>query len=122
MVEGGRDFHLCPLPTTVYPLPSSFYLLPSTFYPLPFFGGTDESVERHQDPRQSQGRVRRRKPGEPPLPVLRQQGGRRGAERRRRPLPLHGRGRDGPCPRPSGLSLASGRSRDGSSDRQLAPE
>ena len=44
----------------------------------------DETAERHQDPRQPQGRVRRRIAGEPPLPVFRKQGRRRRPERRRR--------------------------------------
>ena len=49
-----------------------------------------------QDPREPQARVRRREPGEPPLPLLRRQGRHRGLSRDRRPLPRHGRGRDRP--------------------------
>ena len=45
-----------------------------------------------QDPRQPQGSVRRREPGEPPLPLLRAEGRRRGLPRRRRAVPLGRRG------------------------------
>ena len=53
-----------------------------------------------QDPRQPQGGVRRREPGQPPLPLLRPEGRRRGLPRRRRAVPLGRRGRDRPRVRP----------------------
>ncbi len=54
------------------------------------------SIEGHPDRGQPQGGVRRREPGQPPLPVLRPEGRRRGLPRRRRALPLGRRGRDRP--------------------------
>ena len=49
-------------------------------------------LERNQDPRQPQGSVRGREPGQPPVPLLRAEGRRRGLPRRRRAVPLGRRG------------------------------
>src|SRR5258708_37358123 len=38
--------------------------------------GRHHGTEEQQDPREPQGGVRRREPGQPPLPLLRQRGGR----------------------------------------------
>ena len=81
-----------------------------------------KTAQRHQDPRQPQGRVRRRIAGEPPLPLFREQGRRRRPERRRGAVPLDRRRRDRPRARPPRLPRAGRRSGDRPADRQLAPE
>src|SRR5439155_20859573 len=62
---------------------------------------TNAESEEYEDAREPEGRIRRREPGEPSLPVLRQAGGRGGPSGPRRPLPRHGGRRDRPCPRAS---------------------
>ncbi len=56
---------------------------------MPEFKGSQTQAE-------PEGGVRRREPGQPSLPLLRPEGRRRGLPRCRRPVPLGGRGRDGP--------------------------
>src|SRR5678815_3832287 len=76
----------------------------------------DRSAEGHPHPRQPEGRVRRRVAGQPPLPVFRRQGRRRGPERRGRAVPLDRRGRDRARARPPRVPRGGGRSGDESAD------
>ena len=55
-------------------------------------GGAPCRTEGLQDRREPEGGVRRREPGEPPVPVLRAEGRRRGLPGRRRAVPLGRRG------------------------------
>src|SRR6266513_3670006 len=76
-----------------------------------------ESADRHQDPRQPQGRVRRRIAGQPPLSLLRRQGRRGRPERRLGAIPLHGGRRDRARARAPRVSRGGGRSGDQPADR-----
>ena len=60
-------------------------------------------LTKDQDPREPEARLRRREPGEPPLPLLRARGRHRGLSGDRRPVPRHLGGRDRPRLRPHGL-------------------
>ena len=71
--------------------------------------GDSHATQRIQDPREPEGRVRRRIAGQPPLPLLRSEGGRRGPERRRGAVPLDRRGRDRARARPPRVPGAGGR-------------
>src|SRR5712671_1472692 len=75
-----------------------------------------------QDPREPQGRLRRREPGQPALPLLRQAGGRGGPSGHRRPLPRHGGGRDGPCAWPPRVPAGRGRPRHRRAHRRHGEE
>ena len=70
----------------------------------------------------SERRLRRRKPGQPPLSLFRAEGRRRRLQRCRRRVPLHRGRRDRPCPRPSGISRRGRRSGDRRADRRHRPE
>src|SRR5205809_1096595 len=80
----------------------------------------NESAERHQDPREPQGGVRRRIAGQPPLSVFRREGGRRRPERRLGAVPLHGRRRNRARARAPRVSRGGGRSGDQPADRPHA--
>src|SRR5688572_15535286 len=82
----------------------------------------NESPERQQDARQSQGRVRRRVAGEPPLSLLRREGGRGRPERRLGAVSLHRGGRDRARARPPGVPRGSGGPGDQPADRPHARE
>src|SRR2546427_3623267 len=83
---------------------------------------TNAESEEYEDAREPEGRIRRREPGEPSLPVLRQAGGRGGPSGPRRPLPRHGGRRDRPCPRASRVPPGGGRSGYRRTDRRYREE
>src|SRR6266446_2340454 len=78
--------------------------------------------QEHEDPREPQGRLRRREPGQPALPLLRQAGGRGGPSGHRRSLPRHGGGRDGPCAWPPRVPAGRGRPRHRRAHRRHGEE
>src|SRR5438132_4071207 len=93
-----------------------------TGFPTTEEEGPHAESEEYEDPREPEGRIRRREPGEPALSLLRQAGRRGGPSGPRRTLPGHGGRRDRARPRPPRVPPGSRRSGHRRADRRYREE